>query len=267
MKFMDLNKIKNENYEELIISIGDIQPGDQVMGTDGKWHDIEILPVHIPESMFAIEFENGGVKCSGDHLWTLYDATTKSKLTLETKSIYENIDWLMQCSVGIENGPKIKSITPIDPIPSRCISIKDSDDMLFEIFTDKGESIFTHNCQQRLICGQLGSIASRMALDDNQATTIDGTHKGAGMVKAQGVVSNIQYYFEQQKWIEKWFTDRGLTKKGWEPTEDPNASIDPNSIDLGEDEEITITKNKTVMDFRDIHKEIDNTKSQKFEEV
>lgn len=264
---MDLNKIKNENYEELNISIGDIKPGDQVMGTDGQWHDVEILPIHTPESMFSISLENGTIKCSGDHMWTLFDANTHKSIVLETKVIYENMNWLMECNWGDINGPKMVEIKSINPIPSRCISIKDSDDMLFEIFTDDGKSVFTHNCQQRLICGQLGSIASRMALDDNQATTIDGTHKGAGMVKAQGIVSNIQYYFEQQKWIEKWFTDRGLTKQGWEPTEDPNAAIDPNSIDLGEDEEITIAKNKTVMDFQDIHKEIDNTKSQKFEEV
>lgn len=130
-----------------------------------------------------------------------------------------------------------------------------------------GNSIFTHNCQQRLICGQLGSIASRMALDDNQATTIDGTHKGAGMVKAQGIVTNIQYYFEQQKWINQWFLDRGLTEKGWNKDEDPNAITDPDSIDLGEDEEISIDDNRTRIEFNGISKEIDNNKDQKFEEI
>ena len=263
-----------EKYQELIVDIGELQPGDQVMGTDGKWHDIEILPIHIPKRMFEITFENnfGGIKCSGDHMWTLFNPINRkyaTPLVLQTTDMFNNLDWIIKGKlfVGEFNGPTIKSIIEIEPIPSRCISLKDSEDMLFEVFTSEGNSVFTHNCQQRLICGQLGSIASRMALDDNQATTIDGTHKGAGMVKAQGVVSNIQYYFEQQKWIEQWFTDRGLTKTGWEINEDPNASIDPNSIDLGEDEEITISKNKTVMDFQDIHKEIDNTKSQKFEEV
>ena len=137
---------------------------------------------------------------------------------------------------------------------------------LFKLLTINKRKIFTHNCQQRLICGQLGSIASRMALDDNQATTIDGTHKGAGMVKAQGIVSNIQYYFEDPVWIEKWFKKRGLTSKGWEPGEDPN-DLDYSKIDLGEDEDISINEDKTEIDFNGIHREIDNTKDQKFEQL
>lgn len=138
--------------------------------------------------------------------------------------------------------------------------------LLYEILNPS--NIFTHNCAQRLVCGQLGSVASRMALDDNQATTIDGTHKGAGMVKAQGQVTTIQYYFENQSWLfDNWFKKRGLTRKGYEPWEDPNAAIDPSSINLGEDEDISIQKNKTEIDFNGIHREIDNSKDQKFEEI
>lgn len=127
--------------------------------------------------------------------------------------------------------------------------------------------IFTHNCQERLVCGQLGIVASRMALDDTLATTIDGTRKGAGIVKAQSVKTHIQYYFEKQNWIEQWFEKRGLTKKGYEPHEDPNVIIDPNTIDLGDDEEITMQQNKTIIEFQNIRKEINNNKDQKFEEI
>lgn len=263
------------NFEEIIIDMGSLQDGDQVMGIDGNWHDIEILPIHKPERMFKINFIDedninlGFIKCSGDHLWTIYD-NFNQPITIESKTIFDEKLYQYSYKVGKIDGPLIGSIEEIESEYSRCISIKGmqgSDSMLFEVITDKGEKIFTHNCMQRLICGQLGSVASRMALDDNQATTIDGTHKGAGMVKAQGIVSNIQYYFEQQKWIEDWFTKRGLTNKGWELHEDPNASIDANSIDLGDDEEINIITNKTVIEFNDIHKEVDNTKAQKFEEV
>ena len=128
-------------------------------------------------------------------------------------------------------------------------------------------SIFTHNCQERLVCGQLGSIASRMALDDQQATTIDGTHKGAGIVRAQGIISHVQYYFEEQSWIKDWYKKRGLTEFGYELNEDPNFEIDSESIDLGEDEDITIDENKTIIEFNNIHKEIDHSADQKFEEI
>lgn len=128
-------------------------------------------------------------------------------------------------------------------------------------------TVLTHNCMQRLVCGQLGSIASRMALDNMQATTIDGKHKGAGMTKSQGIINNVQYYFTEQTWIEDWYAKRGLTEKGFEPGEDPNEEIDPSTINLGDDEEITIDKKVTRMEFNKEIREIDNTKSQKFEEV
>lgn len=128
-------------------------------------------------------------------------------------------------------------------------------------------SVLTHNCMQRLVCGQLGAIASRMALDNMQATTIDGKHKGAGMTKSQGVINNVQYYFTEQTWIESWYAKRGLTDKGFEPGEDPNEQIDPSTINLGDDEEIMIDKKVTRIEFNKEVREIDNTKSQKFEEV
>lgn len=127
--------------------------------------------------------------------------------------------------------------------------------------------VLTHNCMQRLVCGQLGSVSSRMALDNMQATTIDGRHKGAGMVKAQGIISHIQYYFEETNWITDWFTSRGMTNKGYDVNEDPNATVDPSTIDLGEDEDISISEKKTIIEFDSIKKEIDNTKDQHFDEV
>ena len=178
---------------------------------------------------------------------------------------------------GEENGPKLIFIEEIEPAESRCISInygKDENgndidgDMLFAIYLDNGETVFTHNCQERFVCGRLGSVASMMALGNTQATAIDGSHKGAGMVYSQGIISNVQYYYCDPTWIRDWFTARGLTEKGWETWEDPNASIDASSIDLGDDEEnIDMSDNKTVIDFQDIHAEIDNSKDQKFKEV
>lgn len=128
-------------------------------------------------------------------------------------------------------------------------------------------SLFTHNCGQRLVCGRLGSIASRMALDDNQATTIDGTRKGAGIIKSQGEVAHIQYYFTVQKWIEEWFLARGLTKKGYMKSENPDEGENLDDINFGEDEDLKISRTKTNIDFNKMHREVDHTQDQKFEEV
>ena len=128
-------------------------------------------------------------------------------------------------------------------------------------------SVLTHNCGCRLVCGRLGSVASRMALDDNQATTIDGTRKGAGIIKSQGEVQHLQYYFEEQKWIKSWFLARGLTEKGYMPGEDPSGTVDPSTLDFGEDEDLSIVRDKTEIDFGKIHREVDHTQDQKFKEV
>lgn len=274
--------------------MGDLQEGDQVYCADGQWHDIEILDVHIPESMYEIKFTKGdekngskdglennnicsnyySVKCSGDHLWTLYN-DLNLPIILRAKDIYSNIETLKNHKVGnIDDKIKIYSIEEIDPIPSRCIHIKDliedeNNQLLFEILAENENGdyipVFTHNCMERLICGQLGSVASRMALDDNQATTIDGKHKGAGMIKAQGIVSNVQYYFENQKWLNQWFKDRGMTEKGWDPNDLDNPEQE--NIDLGEDEEFSIKEDKTVISFNGTTREIENSKDQKFKEI
>lgn len=45
-----------EKYKEIICKIEDLKDGDQVMGSDGKWHDIEILPSFTPKDMYKIFF-------------------------------------------------------------------------------------------------------------------------------------------------------------------------------------------------------------------
>ena len=37
--------MSDEKYEIVEVSIGDIKDTDQVFGTDGKWHDITVLPI------------------------------------------------------------------------------------------------------------------------------------------------------------------------------------------------------------------------------
>ena len=103
-----------------------------------------------------------------------------------------------------------------------------------------------------------------MALGSTLGTTIDGSHKGAGITKMQGEISRVQYYFEQQKWIDEvYFKQRGLNSLGYldgqvEETED---------IVLEGDIELDNTASKTVIDFDEQHAEIDTRKDQKFEEI
>ena len=127
--------------------------------------------------------------------------------------------------------------------------------------------VLTHNCAERLVCGKLDAVASRMSTGSSIATTIDGSHKGAGLVRAQGEVTFLQYYFDNQSRILDWYRKRGLTDKGYNPGEDPNAKIDPSTIDLGEDEDITLENNTTEIKFKENVVTVDNTQSQKFEEI
>lgn len=104
-----------------------------------------------------------------------------------------------------------------------------------------------------------------MALGSTLATTIDGTHKGAGMTKMQGQISRVQYYYENQKWInETYFKQRGLDNLGY-TIGSANASSD--EIELSGDIDLDNTNSTTIIDFSGEHAEIEHRKDQKFEEI
>lgn len=272
-----------DNYKEITINMGELQDGDLVFCSDGQWHKIKVLSVQTPKFMFKLHFKKDGnekeyiVDCSGDHMWTLYNGS--SPIVVETETIFYNLDFISNFHVGVTNsGIHVVNIEQIEPVESRCIHIIDLINegdpkyLLFEVNAKSSDGdilpVMTHNCMEKIVCGQLGGVASRMALDNMDATTIDGKHKGAGIVKAQGVISHIQYYFEQVSWLWNWFKDRGMTEKGYDPNGVEEDEIDPNEIDLGDDdEEFTIETNTTTMDFAGIHKEIDNSQDQKFSQI
>lgn len=156
-------KDKKEGYSEIITTIGDLKNGDKVLCTDGIWREIKVLPIIMPKTMYKMYFENGTVKCSGDHLWTLFDSLN-NPFILQTDDIFNNFDTknhknncnnynysddnnisnnlsninlkeLPYC-YGKPNGPKLLNIEKINPEPCRCIHILDSNDHLFEILLD-----------------------------------------------------------------------------------------------------------------------------------
>lgn len=126
-------------------------------------------------------------------------------------------------------------------------------------------AIFTHNCAARIVAGRLEQTASMMALGSTLGTTVDGTHKGAGITKMQGQIARVQYYFENQSWIyNTYFKQRGLNKLGYLDNQEELLADD---IELSGEIELNDSKDKTVFDFDGEHAEIDNRKEQKFEEV
>ena len=105
-----------------------------------------------------------------------------------------------------------------------------------------------------------------MALGSTLATTIDGTHKGAGMTKMQGQISRVQYYYENQKWIsDTYFKQRGLDSLGYSPNSVVTDNLD--DIELEGEIDLDNMNSKTVIDFSGEHAEIDSRKDQKFEEI
>lgn len=149
-------KDKKEGYSEIITTVGDLRNGDKVLCTDGIWREIKVLPIIMPKTMYKMYFENGTVKCSGDHLWTLFDSLN-NPFILQTDDIFNNFnnknhknkinnDNLSNINLkelpycyGKPNGPKLLNIEKINPEPCRCVHILDSNDHLFEILLDTSE--------------------------------------------------------------------------------------------------------------------------------
>ena len=130
-------------------------------------------------------------------------------------------------------------------------------------------SVLTHNCQMRIVCGRLGTIASLMALGSTVGTTISGKRPGAGMISSNGVVENIQHYFATHSWIEDWFTKRGLNKKGYEDSSTVENEIDKIALnaELEKEEELEFYHDVTKIEFSGVSGEVDKTADQKFTEI
>lgn len=141
-------------------------------------------------------------------------------------------------------------------------------EQLYQILLAMKNSVYTHNCQFRLVCGRLGSIASMMALGNTLATTIS-SNPGAGALASLGNVSILQHYFAETKWISEWYRDRGMDEFGFAlDGSDIETDSDEETGELFEgEEEIDQTRTKTEIEFAGIKGEVDSTKDQQFEEV
>ena len=139
---MNNNNKNNKNIISLK-SIGSLTNNDLVFGTDGKWHNIEVQNIHIPEKMYRIFFKNNinefYIDCSGTHEWTLIDKDSHAQSTFTTEQL-SNDDFnsiIKNSFIGNINGPIINKIIKINSKESRCILVKDSNDHQFLIFMNR----------------------------------------------------------------------------------------------------------------------------------
>lgn len=249
------------DYEEIITTMGDLKEGDQVLGTDGKWHDIDILQIQ-KQTLYRFITDEGVVRCSGDHEWKLFIGRIDIG-KLSTESISNSLEEYKYANVGVEDGPVLLNIIKEDfREECRCITVLDSEDHQFEILTDEENPIFTGNCQGRAVCGRINGIASSMILGNSLGTAIDSEHKGGGIVSSAGVQSNIRYYYADPKDIAKWFNERGLDNMGYPPENTEEELVLTEGV-----EEINLDTEVAKYEFEDNRKEINLSKNQEFDNI
>ena len=243
-------------------TMADLQKGDQVLGTDGKYHDIEILPPQVIQ-LYRLSTTAGSIKCSWNHYWIVIDKDNFF-VTVTMAEIYGDLKRFKGMRIGTLEGPIITGAEMLEKAECRCIKVKDTKDQQFQILTEQGNPIFTHNCQMRMVCGRLDTTASLMALDNSLATAIDKDRKGAGLVSSNAIVSNCQYYYAKPEWIDDWYKKHGMDNKGYFK----RTAEEEHSITLGDDEEeFSLSDNDVSYELDNVEKDIKNRQEQKFHNV
>ena len=290
-------RIKVLRDNEIVIStMRDILETDKVQGSDNQWYDIQLLDIHMPNKMYSLIFSNGdfgdgqyqymgSIKCSYDHEWDCYDSNGVRVGEFTTEELVHN-PYAISYRIGNKYGPIISRIEEIEPELSRCIAVNNSDRQFKIILDDLNNEdewsyptadynlshddklyneILTRNCQFRVVCGRVGSIASMMALGSTIATRIPGSIPGRGAISSNGNVSMLQNYFCEFDWIEEWYKKRGMDENGYPLSEDTMFEQEQEILD-GE-EEIEISRDRLDIEFSGVSASIDRYKDQVFEET
>ncbi|MBR5672078.1 MAG: hypothetical protein IKX02_01395, partial [Spirochaetales bacterium] len=89
--------------------IEDVQIGDKIMGTDGRWHKVigKTDPIK-PYVMYEITFSNGKVKCSDTHQWNVYIGD--KMYTIDAMAIEQEFEFYKDRHIGVKDGPTIVGI-------------------------------------------------------------------------------------------------------------------------------------------------------------
>jgi hypothetical protein len=247
---------------ENVKQLKDITLKDKVKGTDNNFHNIiDTTDIMYPETIYEVEFSNGKVKCSQEHLWSFY--VNNVLYTTDTYGLFLDVDYYKDKHFGTKDGPALVNVREMPGEPVMCITT-DAPNSLFKIKTDKDGEVFTHNCTFRAVCGRLDSAGSGIALDSNLAATIDPKRKGAGIVKAAGQFENVQYYYSDMEWLGKYFSDRGLDELGYDKQAEQQSIED---IELGGVLEINRDREIVDISFGGVETEFDRSKKQEFGQV
>lgn len=119
-------------------TIKEVNIGDLVMGTDGRWHKvIDKTDIKLSYHMYEITFSNGKVKCSDTHQWNVF--IENKMYTTDTEGLYQEFDFYKNRHIGTVDGPTLISIKKIDPEYVQCITT-DAKDHQFAIYTIKGDT-------------------------------------------------------------------------------------------------------------------------------
>ena len=244
----------------------DLKIGDKIIGSDGKPHVIlDLTTIKKPTRMFNVIFSNGSVKCSPEHQWTYW--TNGVSFTVDTLALFEDLAYYRdtECYFGrLEDNIRILDVQEIDPEDTMCV-VTDTDDGLFKIYTDLGNSIFTHNCGWRAFCGRATEAgASLVALDNTLATTIDNRKPGAGIVQPAGISTFVRYYFSKFEDLDEYYRLRGLDHLGYDP-KSSDSELVLETLDGMED--LGATHETLTFEFENERTDIDKREDQRFEEI
>lgn len=137
-------EIIDRDYQDVSTTIGELQDGDLVMGTDGKWHEITILPIETKE-LFNFCTSAGNVICSYDHQWSLFEDKSGETYGYDIRPAISTIEILgmgdkfIGYHVGTEDGPVLLSLESIGEGQCRCIEVHGSKDHQYLIETIPNE--------------------------------------------------------------------------------------------------------------------------------
>jgi len=112
------------------ISIDQVQVGQELFGSDGKLHKVTSVSKYFDKPMMKLCTSDGRVvKCSEDHLWTVYHNDYlhqgKEALTITTKELYEKYVQFTKPKGKNTKGHKYKySIKLNDPVEFKYKSLK-----------------------------------------------------------------------------------------------------------------------------------------------